>query len=220
MRIVKEARERKNEILDAAARLFNEKGFDNTSTNDILEAVGIARGTLYHHFKSKEAIMDVLIERQTSYLLEEAKQAAGDKSLSLEERFFRTAMALHVDENAVGTNNREMLGHLHKPQNALMHQKTQKIIMEQVPLILAEILEDGISQGIIDTPYPLECMEMVLAYLDTVFDGHNSQMSEEKYATRVKAFIFHLERMLGAEEGTFSFVNKMLQHKGEQSNEE
>ena len=50
MRIVKEATERKNEILDAAAVLFMKKGFDNTSTNDILEAVGIARGTLYHHF--------------------------------------------------------------------------------------------------------------------------------------------------------------------------
>lgn len=46
MRIVKEATERKNEILDAAAVLFMKKGFDNTSTNDILDAVGIARGTL------------------------------------------------------------------------------------------------------------------------------------------------------------------------------
>ena len=63
MRIVKEATERKNEILDAAAVLFMKKGFDNTSTNDILEAVGIARGTLYHHFKSKEEVMDALIDR-------------------------------------------------------------------------------------------------------------------------------------------------------------
>ena len=54
MRVVKEAEERKNEILDVAERLFGEKGFDNTSTNDILEEIGIARGTLYYHFKSKE----------------------------------------------------------------------------------------------------------------------------------------------------------------------
>ena len=52
MRIVKEADERKNEILDAAARLFMEKGFDRTSANDILAAVGISKGTLYYHFKS------------------------------------------------------------------------------------------------------------------------------------------------------------------------
>ena len=53
MRVVKEAEERRNEILDAADMLFADKGFDNTSTNDILEKVGIARGTLYYHFKSK-----------------------------------------------------------------------------------------------------------------------------------------------------------------------
>lgn len=220
MRIVKEARERKNEILDAASRLFNEKGFDNTSTNDILEAVGIARGTLYHHFKSKEDIMDALIERQTAHILEAAQQTARDTSVSIEERFLRTAMALHVDEDAEETGSREMLNHLHKPQNALMHQKTQKILMERVPGILAEILEDGISQGIIDTPYPLECMEMVLAYLDTAFDGHDSRMTEEKYAVRVKAFVFHLERMLGAREGSFSFIGRIFQYEGEQTDEQ
>ena len=47
MRVVKEAEERRNEILDAAEKLFGEKGFDGTSTNDILDEVGIARGTLY-----------------------------------------------------------------------------------------------------------------------------------------------------------------------------
>ena len=63
MRVVKEAKERRNEILDVAERLFATKGFDNTSTNDILDEVGIARGTLYYHFKSKEDILDAMIER-------------------------------------------------------------------------------------------------------------------------------------------------------------
>ncbi|MDO4339312.1 MAG: TetR family transcriptional regulator, partial [Eubacteriales bacterium] len=40
MRIVKEAEERKNEILDVAGRLFSEKGYDATSTNDILKEIG------------------------------------------------------------------------------------------------------------------------------------------------------------------------------------
>ena len=65
MRIVMEADVRKNEILDAAGILFSEKGYDNTSVTDIMNAVGIAKGTLYHHFKSKEDIMDALIKRQT-----------------------------------------------------------------------------------------------------------------------------------------------------------
>lgn len=59
----KEAEERKKEILDVAEELFTAKGYDNTSTTDILDRVGIARGTLYYHFKSKEEILDVLINR-------------------------------------------------------------------------------------------------------------------------------------------------------------
>ena len=74
MRIVKEAEERKNEILDVAENLFMKKGFDGTSTNDILQAVGIARGTLYYHFKSKEDIMDALIHRMSESLLMKASR--------------------------------------------------------------------------------------------------------------------------------------------------
>ena len=55
MRVVKDAEERKNEILDVAERLFNEKGFESTSMNDIQNEIGIARGTLYYHFKSKKS---------------------------------------------------------------------------------------------------------------------------------------------------------------------
>ena len=47
MRVVKEAVERRNEILDVAEILFCTQGYDNTSTNDIQAEIGIARVTLY-----------------------------------------------------------------------------------------------------------------------------------------------------------------------------
>ena len=99
MRIVKEADVRKNEILDAAGILFSEKGYDNTSVTDIMNAVGIAKGTLYHHFKSKEDIMDALIKRQTDAIFLGAKKIAEDKSIPVKERIIRTILALHVDRS-------------------------------------------------------------------------------------------------------------------------
>ena len=62
-RIVKEADERRNEILDAAETLFTEKGYSKTTIIDILNQVGIAKGTFYYYFKSKEEVMDAIIER-------------------------------------------------------------------------------------------------------------------------------------------------------------
>ena len=93
MRIVKEAQERKNEILDVAERLFCSKGFDNTSTNDILNEIGIARGTLYYHFKSKEDILDAMIERLTNQIVAKAATIALDDSIPVLERLTRTILS-------------------------------------------------------------------------------------------------------------------------------
>ncbi|MCD7860688.1 MAG: TetR/AcrR family transcriptional regulator, partial [Oscillospiraceae bacterium] len=63
MRISKDADVRKAEILDAAEKLFQEKGYAKATTDDTLSATGIARGTLYYHFKSKEEILLAMIDR-------------------------------------------------------------------------------------------------------------------------------------------------------------
>ena len=109
MRVVKEAEERKNEILDAAEYLFAVKGFDGTSTNDILEAIGIARGTLYYHFKSKEEILDAMIARITRNLMAKAALIAEDQSIPPLERITRTIMELNVD-NEIG---KEIMNQVH-----------------------------------------------------------------------------------------------------------
>ena len=114
MRTVKEPEIRKNEILDAADTLFARKGFDNTSTGDILEMVGIARGTLYYHFKSKEDILDALIERYNRQILSAAQEAASDKRFSVKERLIRTILALNVSQKG----GQELKEQMHRPQNA------------------------------------------------------------------------------------------------------
>ena len=93
MRVVKEAEERRNEILDTAERLFVEKGFDGTSTNDILNDIGIARGTLYYHFKSKEDILDAMIERLTGRLVANAAEIVKNKDIPVLQRLTMTMMS-------------------------------------------------------------------------------------------------------------------------------
>ncbi|MEF2248718.1 TetR/AcrR family transcriptional regulator [Paenibacillus sp. IITD108] len=206
MRVVKEAEERRNEILDAADELFAQKGFDGTSTNDILEKVGIARGTLYYHFKSKEDIMDALIERYNVRLLSAAQEVASDKSLPIVDRIIRVVMALNIS----GGSSEEIMEHIHKPQNALMHQKIQKVIINGVPPILAGIIREGIEQGMFHTPFPYECMEMVVIYATTVFDDDMIAMTNEERFSRMVAFISNVERLLGAESGSLMETLKMF----------
>ncbi|NMM52281.1 TetR/AcrR family transcriptional regulator [Paenibacillus aquistagni] len=206
MRVVKEADERRNEILDAADELFAQKGFDGTSTNDILEKVGIARGTLYYHFKSKEEILDSLIERYNIRLLCAAQEVASDKSIPIVERIIRVVMALNIS----GGSSEEIMDHIHKPQNALMHQKIQKVIINEIPPILTEIILEGIEQGMFNTPFPYECMEMVVIYATTVFDDDMITMTNEERYSRMVAFISNVERLLGAESGSLMETLKMF----------
>jgi AcrR family transcriptional regulator len=207
----KEAMERRNEILDAADELFGQKGFDGTSTNDILEKVGIARGTLYYHFKSKEDIMDALIERYNTQILGSAKEIASNKNIPVHERIVRVVMALNIS----GGNGKEIIDHIHKPQNALMHQKIQKVIINGLPPILTEIIREGIEQGLFSTPYPYECMEMIVAYTNTVFDDEMVDLTDEERAARIPAFIFNVERLLGVESGSLMYMMKMFGNGGE-----
>ncbi|NKI22651.1 TetR/AcrR family transcriptional regulator [Paenibacillus dendritiformis] len=215
MRVVKQAEERRNEILDAADELFGQKGFDGTSTNDILEKVGIARGTLYHHFKSKEDIMDALIERYSVRLLGAAREVAADKSIPVVERIIRVVMALNIS----GGSRNEIMEHIHKSQNALMHQKIQTVIINGVPPLLTEIIREGIEQGMFNTPFPYECMEMVVIYANTVFDDDMVQMTDDERASRMQAFVFNVERLLGAQSGSLMHVVRMFGDKNGGSHE-
>lgn len=196
MRIVKDAEERRNEILDVAERLFCAKGFDHTSTNDILKEIGIARGTLYYHFKSKEDILDAMIERLTNQMVAKASAIALDESIPVFERLTRTLLSLNVD-NELGNM---IMEEVHRPQNALMHQKLEDMLLGRVNKLITKIAEDGIRQGIMQTDYPAEAVEMIMTYSYKAFDSTMQYGEEEEYR-KIMGFVYHAERVLGMEPG-------------------
>lgn len=201
MRVVKEAEERRNEILDTAERLFVEKGFDGTSTNDILNDIGIARGTLYYHFKSKEDILDAMIERLTGRLIANASEIVRKKELPVMQRLTMTMMSLNVS----GGIGQEIMKQIHKPQNALMHQKMQTTLLSAVNPLITGLIEEGIAQGICSTDYPADVVEMVLLYSNTSFD-ELAELNSDERRKKITAFIYNLERLLGMERGSLDEV--------------
>ena len=210
MRIAKEAEERRNEILDVAERLFGTKGFERTSTNDILNEVGIARGTLYYHFKSKEDILDAMIGRMTGQIVAAAKAVAGQKEMPVLQRLTMTLLALNVD-NDLG---HEVMEQVHRPQNALMHQKMMERLLREVNPLITALVNEGIAQGICHTDYPAEVVEMTLLYSCIVFD-ELSEYQEEERQKKATAFVYNLERLLGMESGSLqAAILPVLQNTG------
>jgi AcrR family transcriptional regulator len=63
-------------LMDAARRLFIEKGYAETATPDIVAAAGMTRGALYHHFEDKKALFRAVIEREAADVAEEIERRA------------------------------------------------------------------------------------------------------------------------------------------------
>lgn len=207
MWISKEASERRNEILDCALKLFNEKGYDATSITDILNAVGIARGTLYYHFKSKEEILEGIVERIKDNLVSRASSVLEDSSLELKEKILKTLLSLNIQ----GSEDIQMFTEIHKPQNALMEQKILGEIIKDVTPILAKLIEEGNEAGIFNCSFPYESAELFLTYGNVAFDSDIIEKTEQNIQSKVEAFVVNMERVFGAEKGSLEYVKQMFE---------
>jgi AcrR family transcriptional regulator len=82
---------RKNQILDAAATVFADKGFHPTTTKEIAKQAGISEGTIYNYFDSKPALLLGIFERMKATIIEESRPFVTDV-LDLRS-FLRTFLA-------------------------------------------------------------------------------------------------------------------------------
>ena len=69
----------RDRFLDAAEKLFQQKGYYETSVDDVVQASGTSKGAIYGYFKSKEALFEELQERQYARNLEQARALLSDR---------------------------------------------------------------------------------------------------------------------------------------------
>lgn len=206
MRVSKNADERKNEILDVANDLFNKKGFDQTSISDIQNEIGIARGTLYYHFKSKEEILDSLTTRYTEMILSKAQKAADNKKIETMERLRNTLLALNI-EKAGGS---ALLEPLHTPQNALMNEKNRVALLRSVTPIISSVIEEGNEDGTFNAMFPEETVELLLSYEMSVLEEPLMGFTKEELTTRLHRFTLNAERLLGTGSGELEWLKDLF----------
>ena len=106
---------RRAELLAIAAGLFAEKGFKNTTVRDIADASGILSGSLYHHFDSKESMVDeILVSFQEElFAAYDEVLASDDDARTKIERAVRLsfrAIHEHRHEVAIFQNEADYLG--------------------------------------------------------------------------------------------------------------
>ncbi|MBX9694320.1 MAG: TetR/AcrR family transcriptional regulator, partial [Cyanobacteria bacterium] len=93
--------ERRQEILDTAANLFAQRGFDATSISSIAQKCGVSKALLYHYYESKEALLYAMLHSHCNLLVETATNATaalGDPTSRL-YNLIRELMKLYVDSH-------------------------------------------------------------------------------------------------------------------------
>ncbi len=207
MRIIKDPEERRTDILDAASRLFVTKGYGKTTIIDILEALGISKGAFYHYYKSKEEVLDAVIARIVAEDVVRAKAIAASTELDVFEKIFGI---FTVQQPRQGDLKHQMAEQFHETANAQMHQKSiSKSILGLSPVI-NEVIQEGIRQGVLKTPYGHETIEFLLAGSAVIFDDGFFRWTPEELKQRASALVYMMEKLLGAPEHAFDFVFELL----------
>jgi AcrR family transcriptional regulator len=84
-----------DEIVAAAAKVFRDKGYHAATVRDIAEAVGILKGSLYHHFESKEALLYLVVKEPIAQM-QRTIAAIAEADLPASEKL-RRAIAAHLE---------------------------------------------------------------------------------------------------------------------------
>ncbi len=202
VRTVKKPEERRMEILEAARFLFQTKGFENTSMQEIIDRLGIAKGTIYYYFKSKEELLEAVIDNiidESVIRMQKNIDASDGNALDKLRRL--------VAAGKISEENDEILEHLHKPGNAGLHCRLLAVaIIKQSPLY-AKLFQQGCEEGIFQTDTPQETAEFILTAIQFLTDVGIYPWTQETMLRRAKAIPSLLETVLRAQPGSFRFLS-------------
>ncbi len=201
-RIVKTAPERRQEIINAARAHFQTHEYKKITMQDLMQKVGIAKGTIYHHFASKGDILEAVVEDMVDEALIK-KQAllkahTGRPPL---ERLTRL-----ISENNMARDNETLLENLHHPDNSQIHTRQLARFLLKLAPLYASVITEGCETGIFRTERPLECAEFLIAGAQFLTDIGFYPWDDEQLQRRMTALPYLAETLLGAPPGSFNFL--------------
>jgi AcrR family transcriptional regulator len=165
-RTVKEYDDRRAEILTAAQGLFFSKGYEGTTVQEIIDAVGIAKGTFYHYFDSKVDLLDALVESLTEQRLQMAQAILDEREINAAQKLQR----IFSETAGWKTDNREffldILPTWYSDENIIVRFKLTLQARQVMRGVLAQIVRQGVAEEIFDTPYPERIGDVILGLLE------------------------------------------------------
>lgn len=207
LKSIKKPTERKLDIIEAAKHLFQTKEYEKTTMQDIINYLDIAKGTIYHYFPSKEALLEAVVENIVDTHIELMQDRINKtKGNALKK------MQVLIGASNIAVNYTNILESLHQPSNEVMHTRLLALTLIKLAPLYAELIKQGCDEGIFHTQTPLESAEFILSGAQFLTDRGIYPWSQQDLERRIHAFPSLIERQLKAPAGSFQFLNKLKEH--------
>ena len=146
----------KEKILTVSAEYFVKKGYENTNMQEIVQASGVSKGAIFHHFNTKEEILDTLIDVQyetnKSILNKVLRDIEHLKLNGKEKMTYLLLRDLEISEDA------NVIRALSKSPSIIL--KIMQLRVNRNAYFFAPLLQEGIEDGSITCQSPVECSQV------------------------------------------------------------
>ena len=196
-------------ILDAALKLFLEKGYEHTTVQDIVDHLGgLSKGAIYHHFKSKE---DIFIAA-SDYLFSQDPTDVwaiirDDPALTAMEKARRLLISTMQDQ-AEATFRDIAVVQAGTPR--FLVSKMKRTVELAAPGYLQPILEQGVAEGMLQTDFPGEVAQVILLLANVWMDSSVFPVSDAEYLRKL-FFLMELSEKYGIKDFFSAELNESIE---------
>ena len=178
---------RRGTLVDAAFGVFMRKGVAASSVDDIVEAAGVAKGTFYLYFQTKDDAINAVAERVVDGVAGAVEAVATGPGLSPVDRLL--SLGGSVGQVGAEPNERELIDILHRPENRAIHDRLMERVVARLLTTVESIVSDGITQGQFAHQDPHLAAGFVLASFTSLHDLVDGGADVEHVASELNAFI-------------------------------
>jgi AcrR family transcriptional regulator len=178
---------RRDALVDAAFEVFMEKGVASTAVDDIVEKAGVAKGTFYLYFGTKDDAVNAVAERIVDGVAALVEAAASAPALSPVERLL--ALGRSVGQVGDDPHEHELIDVFHRPENRAVHDRLSERIVGRLLSTVEAIIRDGIDQGDFTRQDARLAAGVVLASFGALHDLAGDEMGVPRATAELNAFI-------------------------------
>lgn len=185
------------EILDTAEHLFSIKGYFGTTVSDIAKEMGVTQGMFYYYFKSKEEILEALLNRQVASFISEIKDMTCSNAPPSEKLGFMISTVI----KHVRYKGEVLLNTIYHEQNLHIKDKlTRGANLMLTPWGL-KIIEEGRIRHDFNVSHPQTALSFILLVMEFLIDALYEKIPEELLSLRLKMAESLIEKSVGVQEG-------------------